>query len=83
MSIERLLDQAEEERQLCITFGHDPMDSKRYRSILRQLTVLRENSKPAVRRTKTALVSILAITIPLTLWAWAYIISESIKLIIL
>jgi len=82
MGIQSLLDQAEEERQHCIRFRHDPFKSKRYRSIQRQILIKRENHFPVVRISKQIAVAVLIVATPVTLIAWAYIISETIKLLI-
>lgn len=82
MGLQTLLDQAEEERQRCEMFGNNPFKSKRYRSIQRQITIRRENSIPVIRHTRTVCIIILIPAMPITLVAGAYVISETIKILI-
>jgi hypothetical protein len=81
MGIQNLLDQAEEERQLCKTFGTDPFKSKRYRSIQRQILIKHEDSIPTVRITKRVAVAVLVVALPSTFLTWAWIISEIIAIL--
>lgn len=82
MGIQSLLDQAEEERQCCRLFQRNPWQSKRYRSIQRQILIRHENTIPVVRITKRVAVAVLIVAIPTVLIVWAWIITTTISLII-
>ena len=80
MTIDKLRDLAEEERQRCMQFGLDPLQSRRYRSLCRSITIQEEDADPAIQFTKSFFVYILVAGIPVTIWIWFYIISETIKI---
>lgn len=82
MTIDELQNLAEEERQFCLRFEHDPLLSNRYRELCRDIVIHQEDSNPKVRFVKSILTYLLAVAIPVVIWMWATIIHGTINLII-
>jgi len=82
LSIEKLRDLAEEERQRCLLFGYDPNKSKRYRYLAREVTIFYENSDLNIRILKKVASGILVIMIPMVVYIIAATIHGAVMLLI-
>jgi len=82
LSIEKLRDLAEEERQRCLMFGCNPDKSMRYRNLMREITIFNEDFDPNIRAIKKLAVAILMVMIPTVVYIIAATIHGAIKLLI-